>query len=345
MRLTFCVAEDRVAEESGMRLTLLSLRKHHPQAALFLYRPNPAPALLEWLKGFPQVTLIPEWPGTSGWNCKPQAMLGILDRGFENVIWLDSDVVVTRPFEHLFNALDGKTVVVAEEPAPAPQHGTSVRTLGWNLPLGRKFPVTMNSCLLRVTQAHRPLLTRWNELLSRPDYVAAQKRPYYERPIHFFGDQDALNALMGSAEFAHVPVLYLRRGRDVAHTGGARTYTLGERLRGLFHPSPPFLHNQWTKPWVVLNPQANDFQGRFWVFHRIILEASPYVAVARIYQEEMGTDTKWMSYSSLPGRMLRALGLGHCPMQGLPLTAVATATNTFNEWRHRRQKAAETRAS
>jgi len=39
-----------------------------------------------------------------------------------------------------------------------------------------------------------------------PDYVAAQKKPPHERPFHFFGDQDALTALLGSVEFAEVPV-------------------------------------------------------------------------------------------------------------------------------------------
>src|SRR5271156_3663987 len=102
MELTFCIAEDRVAEEAGVRLTLLSLRRHHPEAQVYLYRPKPTEDLLAWLKMFPKVTLIPEWPGTAGWNCKPNALLGILDRGHAQVIWLDSDILVTRPFGYLF---------------------------------------------------------------------------------------------------------------------------------------------------------------------------------------------------------------------------------------------------
>jgi len=337
MPLTFCLAEDRIAEETGVRLALLSLREHHPEAKVFLYRPKPTTAFCEWLQAFPQVTLISEWPGTSGWNCKPQALLNILDRGFESVTWLDSDIVVTRRFGHLLNPQDAKTLIVAEDPAVSFPQGSRVRTTAWNLTLGREFPITTNSCVLRVTQAHRPLLTRWNQLLGNPDYVAVQKNPSYMRPFHFFGDQDALSALLGSAEFADIPVHFLRRGRDVAHTGGARTYTLGERLGGLLRRAPPFLHNQWTKPWIALNPEANDFEGRFWVFHRIILEASPYVAVARTYQADVGSDTTWLTYSSPAGRMLRVLGLGHCPLRGLPLTAVATMTNAVNEWRNPRK--------
>jgi hypothetical protein len=328
MDLTFCIADDRPLEEAGVRLVLLSLRRHHPDAAVYLYRPNPTPAFCEWLRTFPKVVLISRWPGTGGWNCKPQALLEILDRGVEQVIWLDSDIIVTRPFGYLFADLDNQTLVVAKEPAVTPHQGTALRTEGWHLRVSRTFPITMNSCVLRITQAHRALLVRWNELLADPEYVAAQKLPLAERPVYFVGDQDALNALVGSTEFVGIPVYYLRLGLDVAHTGGARTYTLGERLGGLFHPAPPFLHNQWAKPWVALNP-AQLQPGRFWIFHRIILESSPYMAVARTYESELGSDTAWMRYVSPLGRIVRFLGLGNVALSGLPLTAIAAMVARF----------------
>ena len=331
MQLTICLAEDRVAEEAGVRLALLSLREHHPEATILLYRPNPGGAFCEWLQAFPHVTLISDWPGTPGWNCKPQALLDALDRGFDSVVWLDSDILVTRRFEHLFEHLDDETLVVAQDPAVSFPQGSPERTKGWSLAMGRNFPRTMNTCILRVTKAHRPLLARWNQMLSNPDYLEAQSKPTHERPFYFYGDQDAFTALLGSAEFANVPVSYLRRGRDLVHAGGARTYSLKERLAGLFHRIPPFIHTQWSKPWIVLNPTTYPLPGRFWFYHRIILEASPYVALARTYRRTLGMESSWMTYSSLPGRILRILGLGHFALRGMPLTAVATTVAGFNK--------------
>jgi hypothetical protein len=331
--LIFCIAEDRKTEEGSLRLALLSLLRHQPEATVYLYRPSPTEDFLQWLQLRPQVKLISEWPGTSGWNVKPQALLGVLDRGHDHAIWLDSDTIITRPLDHFFAGLSAETLVVTEDMATAYPQGTAVRTRGWGLAVGREFPVTMNSCLLRVTPAHTSLLRRWNELLGRADYLAAQKLPTYERPPHFYGDQDVLNAVAGSQEFAAIPVHYLRRGMDVAHTGGARTYTLRERIRGMFQPAPPVLHSQWAKPWIALNPNSKELSGRFWVFHRVILEASPYMAVARQYRDVIGGDTAWLAYASMAGLFVRALGFGHVPLQGLPLTLIATMNARLDKLR------------
>ena len=55
-------------------------------------------------------------------------------------------------------------------------------------------------------------------------------------------DQDVLNALLGSEEFACLPIRILKTGLDVIHSGGALAYSLSERLRGLVRPIPPFVH-------------------------------------------------------------------------------------------------------
>jgi hypothetical protein len=187
----------------------------------------------------------------------------------------------------------------------------------------------MNSCVLRVTQSHRPLLVRWVELLKNPEYLAAQNMASYNRPPHFGGDQDALNALLGSAEFSNVPVRELDE-RYVIHTGGARTYPLGHRLAGLFRRIPPFVHSSGPKPWIVLNPRNKGLTGRFWALQRIILEASPYTAVAKKYERWLGTDSTWMRYSSPAGRILRLLGCGHYALRGMPLALIAATISFFD---------------
>ena len=117
----------------------------------------------------------------------------------------------------------------------------------------------------------------------------------------------------------------LQRGRDVVHTGAARSYTIGERLTGLFHSIPPFFHTQWSKPWIIL--AEAEAGGSHEHFRRLVLETSPYVALAKKYRVALGsdTDTAWMDYSTVPGRIVRALGFGHFALRGLPLTAFATA--------------------
>ena len=78
MALTFCLAEDRITEDTALRLVLLSLRKHQPEATVFLFRPQPSSSFREWLWTFPSVVLVPHFPeGALGWNCKPQVLLDV----------------------------------------------------------------------------------------------------------------------------------------------------------------------------------------------------------------------------------------------------------------------------
>ena len=205
MPLTICLAEDRVNEETGFRLAILSLVEHAPDAIVLLYRPRPTASFIDWLKRFPQVQLITEWPGKAGWNCKPQALLDVLDRGHNSVVWIDTDVLIGRAFQDIVDPGDDRTLVVAHDPANGFPQGSETRTLQWGMTVGRRFPITLNSCVLRVTQAHRPLLNRWNELLMTEEYVLAQKKPMHLRPTHLMGDQELLNALLGSTEFADIP--------------------------------------------------------------------------------------------------------------------------------------------
>ena len=94
----------------------------------------------------------------------------------------------------LFANLDPETIVVAEEMPSSRQQGSLLRTQGWGLVPGRGFPVTINSCVLRVTPFHRPLLHRWQELLADSRYQEAQRKPILRRPPWFQSDQDVLNA-------------------------------------------------------------------------------------------------------------------------------------------------------
>jgi hypothetical protein len=324
----FCLAEDREIDEVGLRLALVTLRLHQPDDPVYVFRPKPSEAFTVWLKDFPQVTLIPSRPpGGESWNCKPQALLHVLDLGFSEVIWLDADIALSKRCDELFDGLAPEVIVVVEEQvgsrSPAPQDFTSA----WNLPVARAFPTCMNSCVVRVTENHRPLLKRWIEFFREPDYIAAKKLS--NRPIHLHGDQSLLNALLASAEFADIPVRYLRRGLDVIHCGGAIAYTPSERLAGLFR-CPPFFHGQGAKPWVMFRPDAN-YHGRFWIMRRLLQEVSPYFALARKHRRELGLPTPWLDRPSPAGIALRMLGCGHYALRGLPLALMAKLARSLSK--------------
>jgi hypothetical protein len=325
VKRVYCLAEDRELEEVGLRFAVVSLLKACPAARVVVYRAGASEAFRKWLGGFSGAELVRELPpGASSWNCKPHTLLPLLANGADEAIWLDSDIFVTRDPSHLFDPLGADELLGAEEFPTSPHpKGFAVRTAAWGLPPGRDFPVTLNSCVLRVTPAHTPLLVRWRELLADPAYIEAQKRP--DRPMHLISDQDVLNALLGSAEFAGVPVRCLRVGRDVIHCGGAIGYPLVRRLAGLFRRVPPFLHAIAGKPWWVFHPEyAKHHAPWFTRYRRLLQETSPYVSAARRMRAEIDMPCPWLDAGSLLGRALRVVGFGHHALLGMPLTAVAT---------------------
>jgi hypothetical protein len=327
MSITFCLSEDRRMEENGLRVALCSIRQHCPSAQVVLFVELPRPEFVSWLAGFANVELIAERPhGAYSWNCKPHALLALLARGLSQVVWLDSDLVLAGDGQRRFAGWGSETLGVAHEPENSLNQGTKLRTQAWGLPLGQIYSRSLNSCILRVTPEHIPLLTRWTELLDDPAYRRFQSAPLNQRPLHMWSDQDVLGALVGSREFAHVPVRFLRTGQDVIHCGSLTSYTLSERLGGLCRPIPPFVHCQGAKPWCLFDEGALKSQrGWFWTYFRLWHEISPYRAIAKRYKRELGIAATWLEYRSMGGAALEALGAGHFALQGLPLTAAATA--------------------
>jgi hypothetical protein len=320
-KLTFCLSEDREGMEPGVRLAIYSICRHCPGAEVVVYRADPTASFVEWVEQFPDVVLIPHAPiGGTSWNCKPHALLPLLREGRREVVWLDSDVLITRDPRALFASCREPDVGVCEEYRGAPDPGSELRTRGWNLPVGRSFPRTLNSAVLRVTPSHIPLLERWHELLNDPQYVHWQASAFDDRPIHCWGDQDILNALLGSSEFADVPVKIFKTGRDVIHCVSYTSFPVFERLASVLRPRPPFVHVQGEKPWVVLRP---DLKAHFSRSRRLKQELSPYRLLARAYGEAADVDGSWLSDASAVGRSLCWLGFGHFALAGLPLAALA----------------------
>jgi hypothetical protein len=322
---TYCLAEDR--EDTGLRFAIASLRRHCPATPITVYRDEPSSEFADWIARRPGITLMSRRPnGAESWNCKPHTLIPLLEGEFKEAVWLDSDILVTRDPSPLFDGLPENVLVAAEEAPNMPHQGTEPRTRGWGLPIGRSLPQTVNSCVLRVTRAHLPLLRRWRELLDDPNYRDAQRRPLAERPLHHMSDQDVLNALVGSAEFASYEMRYLRGGVDVLHSGGSAGYSLRLRGRGLFRPTPTFLHAIAGKPWWIFTDEyQRTHPPGYTKLRRLLQEVSPYVREACKYREDVGVDCPWIDARSPLGVGLRIIGLGHFALRGLPLAAVAQA--------------------
>lgn len=153
MRSTICLAEDREACEPALKLLLLSLTRHSPTEAVSLFYPPARGGFVNWLKRCPQVRLETDClTGGYGWNVKPQALMWMIERGFDQVIWIDSDVIINRDVLGIFARLESNTLVATEDAlGDNRDHRDALRARLWGFPVGRVFPFGLNSGAVRAT--------------------------------------------------------------------------------------------------------------------------------------------------------------------------------------------------
>ena len=320
---TICVAEDREAWEPSLRVLLASLSLHCPDVPISLFYPVANQAFRRWLSEYPQVRLQTECLRNGyGWNVKPQAIMQLLDAGFDEVIWIDSDILVTRDIRPLVHALD-EAVFVATEHTCSPDgydhDGAGRRAQLWQLPVGRILPTPLNSGVLRATRRHYRLMERWWELLQSDEYQTCQRNhEWLKRPIHMQGDQDVLTALLSSTEFAHIPLRALRRGKDIVQFDGVWGYTTAERTRNLLGGGPTFIHSMGCKPWVARwkSQRRNDLRE---YLKMVYVDVSPYTLSSAKFRPDLGGDTSWMSAHYKFSAILRSLAMHHPALTGLPM--------------------------
>jgi hypothetical protein len=249
--------------------------------------------------------------------------MNLLDQGFDEVTFIDSDVLVTQDLRPIFTNLTPSTVIVTEHTmAPERDDQDSKRTRMWGLPVGRSFPFGLSSGVVRVTKQNYRLMERWWELLQSSEYQQAQEIPWKDRPVHMLGDQDVLTALLGSQEFAHLQLKILMRGKDIIQFDGVYGYSIAERITNLLHDGPSFVHSGAGKPWAEkwgLNskPVLRDY------IKTVYLDLSPYTVSALQFKNELETDTTWMEPHFGLSRFLRILGLNRTPLVGFPMALCA----------------------
>ncbi len=325
-RRVYCLSEDRPGAEIGLRLAIVSLRRYCPEARVFLYRPGISAGFRKWLLELGGVEIEEGTPkGARSWSCKPQAMLPLLSRGFDEVVWLDSDILVERCLDALVDPVSPDVLVIARDTPVivVGEYTIESRTLGWGLEVGRRMPLTLNSCFMRVTRHHVSLMQAWKELMDDPRYVCQQELPLVDRKVGFISDQEVLNALLGSLRYAEVPMYVLGLGSELIHSAGALSFSFGDRLRCIGSGRPYLIHAVTGKPWVILNPAYP--RNRRDRLTQLCSEVSPYVRVARRYRDQLPSEeSQWLRFRTIWGRLLDAAALGWIPLAGWPLLVLVT---------------------
>jgi hypothetical protein len=302
-----------------VKLLLLSLGAECPGVEVDLFYPPATDGFVAWMKRCPHVRLHTQRLDGSGFNVKPGALISLLESGFDEVVWVDSDVLIIRDALHTISKLRSDVLAATEHETTTwevQRDRNALRAQMWGLPVGRVLPSALNSGVVRVTRHHLTLLTRWRSLLELPAYQESQKR--WPRPAHMKGDQDVLTALLTSKEFAEVPVYMLRRGRDILQCDAVLGHTLAERVRTLLGRGPAFIHTGYSKPWKLDWPRGRSLSAGQYL-KMVSVDLSPYSASATRFRHQLECDTRWMDPHYVLTRFLRALGMGRAGLTGLPM--------------------------
>jgi hypothetical protein len=323
-KLIICIAEDRKGFRPSIELLILSVAEHCPTLKIHLIFPPADREFLSWVARYPQVTLCTEpLPTAYGVNVKPQAILHLLDQGHDEILWIDSDVIVTTDLLKSLANVDEESLVLTEEALWTPYGDPKgLRARMWGFKVGRTLPFALNTGVIRVTRQHRRLMFKWRELLESDQYRSAQRQDWRVRPLHMISDQDVLTALLASEEFATVPLRILLRGKDIVQYFGPYGYTLRERFAHVTGHRPAFIHSQGAKPWLWTERNAKRRSARNYLYD-LYVELSPYTLTARKYRRALSEPSPWMAPHSLAGSAFRALGFWYAPLVGLPIAVLA----------------------
>jgi len=314
--LAVCSYEDRPEAMDSLIFMGESLCRVDPEVSLHLTVPDAPDSVRDWAERRPQVVLSATRPeGVKGWDVKPWLLLQELNAGREAALWLDDDMIVTRPVSSLVNAFPRDSLIVSEEWG----HWNVPVSHLWGLPSARPVPL-INACVVRATQAHRPLLERWLHMLRGTSYRDAQKLPLERRPTHLIHDGWLLVALLESAEFSQVAYNCLRVGHDIAQCAGSSGYQPYHRLLSLFRGLPPLIHGIGRKPWEP-NRTRRPIE-RFML--DLATDVSPYVLAARKVAKDLDMAPAWLETRTAPGALLRGLTFCHPALAGLPLAVLHT---------------------
>jgi hypothetical protein len=314
-----CLYQDNPSHFISVQLAVLSILEHEPLWQVHVSIPTCPRWLEQWLSKFESVRLYNKNYGQNGWDVKPEIILSFLDLLKEDVIWFDSDIILTCPVSPYIERFPASTLIVAEEPPGQFPPGSVLRTNGWGRSMGRSISKSINSGFIRVSNGHRELISAWREALTDERYRKAQGLNWWLRPAPFYGDQDALSALLGSKDFSNVPIAFLRSGIEIAQCHGPDGYSWRRRIANAFKGMPALIHAQGKKPWLT--------EGRTLVY----LDVSPYKLVALRYKNDV-KDTDWLQIHTTIGRILMRITFGEPNLAGLVPSLAAACRRIGGRW-------------
>lgn len=311
--------EDRKSALPGVELLARSLARHAPSLRLMVFSPLTEVGELAARLPNMQAAFTEELIG-HGWNVKPTVLLWALDLAPE-VLWLDTDIIVSGDLTALMQAVPDDAFVVGQEFSGIREKGGQVRAEKWGFEVGRLIPYHVNSGSIRALLTHRALLEDWRDLLNDPAYVATQ-RNRVPRPIHMVGDQDVLWALLVSKKYTHIPVHYIKSGSEMVIHCGANGYHVIDRLGHLFGSRAAFVHMLGSyKPWSFGDMPDRKTSPEDYL-NMVCFELSPYHAASAPFAADLGNPA-WLKRRTPLARTLNALTGGHVALRGLPLAAIA----------------------
>ncbi|SFI09670.1 hypothetical protein [Albimonas pacifica] len=310
MTLDVCTYENRPNELVALKLLVLSLARQEPEARVHVPTAGMPQASLDWLSGQANVALHPEIElDGKGWDVKPSILIGLLEGGLEQVVWMDADIIAARPLGDLFSGMGPETLGVADEAWRPRRVGTRIRAQAHGLPGLTELGFTANTCIVRATRSHLRLLEDWLALLKGDAYRAAQAGHWAERPFHLLGDQDLLNAVLGARPGAERQVRRVRSGRDIAHCFLDMDYTFGERVRAAASGGLRLYHAHRSNPWLrKAAGVAPDFSRA----------TSPYRIAAKRYAAELEPEERtWLENDGPFAGLAQRLSFGRPDLAGL----------------------------
>jgi hypothetical protein len=249
-----------------------------------------------------------------GWDVKPWLLLEELNAGAEEALWLDDDMIVTRPISRLLAEFPRDCLIVAEEwDRSSDVHASQF----WGMRSMRPGPL-LNACVVRAAQVHRALLERWLQLLDDPRYREAQSVPWERRPLHLASDGWVLTALLESEQFGHVPFDRMRMGPHIAQCAGSSGYRPLDRLLDLFRGLPPLIHGIGRKPWERISEKGRAYE----FLTDLASDVSPYVLASRRVARDLDMSPSWLEARTVPGAALRLLSGFHPALAGLPMATL-----------------------
>jgi hypothetical protein len=310
-----CLYEDRPQQVPGLKLLILSLHRYCPSWPVRVRFPGIREDLRSWLSSYPNVLVLDErLPVSGSYDVKPSVLLDGLSVSTD-CLWLDTDILVNGSLNFL--SRDAPEVVVVSQDPWEYALGSTNRCAAWDLPVGRNLDGPLNSAVVRVSIQHETLLHAWQNILLKKAYLREQEKPAKDRDHHMLSDQDALSALLASADFKDIAVRRLSHGSEILQHHGAGAYGLRQRWQNLTDGLPPLLHAMGSvKPWQATSHPRFLTNPRDY-YERNYLELSPYLHVAREYRSLIGDETSWMDIQTLTGKLGSLTALNHPSLKGL----------------------------